>query len=458
MEIAPKAVGALQISENDLFANKLDFFSKPGKEVSMADSTLVAYKPAHLDDNGPYVFDIASQGNQFIDLNATRLLIKVKVTQDNISNTQIGEKNVAPINNFGCSFIDQIDIEFDGESVPELTNTDLGFKSYVETVLSYDSNSEHSHLLCQGFEMDALGEFEKFDYEDNTPLANVQKRSKWISTSDSFTTVSPLMSDFFQGDKFFPPGYKITLRMNRAKDDHLIKHKVKITPPAGAQDGTPITYKNFKIIVQDVKLFVRYISLTDQMTSKILEKIRLSDMHFPFTKNIVKKFTLPKDTNFHDVPYFVQGSLPRSVILTFRDHNAQNNKLKNPYYFRPFNLTYAALKVNGVSIPSIPYEPDWNTRTGFNRELRDFYDNIGVKNANISRIVTPEYYKDGLFFLAFDLSPDKCNGYHKHMKKAGTIDLELRFSNLTENIVVMGLLSYDAMLNFTPNKKFSIEY
>lgn len=455
MDIAPKSVGSLHVSEDDLFTNNLDFFSTPKRETALSGSYVVAYKPTHLDNGGPYQFNIASQGSSFIDLPSTRVYLKVKVTETD--DTIVGDAQaVAPVNNFGCAFFEQTTIDFDGSAAPELSNSDMDYKSYFETVLSYDFMSETSgHLEAQGFKMDDAAKFNTFTLD---AAANSDdgftRRAKWIQTSHSFLTVSPLLSDFFQIERYFPPGRKLTVTLHRAKDDHLLLSTSRTT----LENGTQKT-DSFKIIVQDIKLFVKHVTLTDEVTTKMLNKMLNTPLRYSFTKNIMKRFTIPQATQSEVIPYFLQGSFPRSVIVSFHQLAATNNLASNPFFLNHFNLSYAVLRINGVSVPSVPYEPDWTTPTGFMREYRSLYDNIGIKHSNASCMVAPGYFKTGLFFLAFDLTPDGCNGFHKHLHSTGVMELEVRFKTpLANPIACIAMFSFDAELTFTPDNKFSVTY
>ena len=448
METIPRGIGSLQISEDDVLSGALDCFTTPGKEVSMVDANTVAYKPTHLDDAGPYHFIINNQGNQFIDLNATRLYLKVKVKKDD--DESIGSEAVAPVNNFNSAFIDYIDINLDMNRVTDLGNTHANIKAYLETIMSYSKSAAETHLQAQGFVMDKYDKFETMTLAANSPFASKQSL---IADSNSFTTMGPLFSDFFQTDRFFPPGFKLGVTLHKASDDMLLLSKQK----TGAGDAA--VYNKYKITVEDIRLFIRHISLTDEVTSNMLSKLASNDLVFPFTKNVIKRVTSNTGSKDFIIPNFVNGSLPRSIIIGLVAHDAMDSLRKNPFYFQHFSLTYAVIKVNGVITPALPYEPNWDSTTGYVREYREFYDNIGISHDDHSTLISPLDYKGGCFFLAFDLAPDKCNGFHKHFRKTGVIDVELRFKNeLSNPIVLTGLLSYDSILHINTRKEFKVIY
>jgi hypothetical protein len=453
METIPRGVGSLQISEDDVLSNGLDFFAPSSREVSMVEQVIIPYKPNHLDNDGPYTFNINPPAGHFTDLSATRMLLKVKVKTS--SNGDLPETTmICPVNSFGTSFIDHIDVTLDGNIVPELGNSHFYFKAYCESVLSYSKGSSETHLKCQGFFPDKENEFETFteSTKSDTIKNGLSQKKTLISGSKPFTTVSPLFSDLFQSDRYFPPGFLLGVNIYKSSNNLLLLCNESIS-------DSDTTKKSFTIHVEELMLLVTHIRLNDSITTNLINKVKSQTMLFPFTKNIIKRVTSGSGTKDFFIPNFVQGSLPRSIILFFSDNKALDNIEKNPFDFKHYDLNYALLRVNGTSIPSLPYQPEWTNATGYIREYREFHDNIGISHDDHSTIITPEKYAGGYFFLAFDLSPDKCNGIHKHYHKTGVIDVDLRFlKDISSPIVVNGLLSYDALLTIKPNKEFNVVY
>ena len=92
------------------------------------------------------------------------------------------------------------------------------------------------------------------------------------------------------------------------------------------------------------------------------------------------------------------------------------------------------------------------------REYRALYDNIGVQYQDHGAVIDIDLFKAGCMIVAFDLSPDACNGFHNHIHKTGTIDLELLFHQpLPSTIVVHILATYNALLTIQPNKECRVQ-
>ena len=61
--------------------------------------------------------------------------------------------------------------------------------------------------------------------------------------------------------------------------------------------------------------------------------------------------------------------------------------------------------------------------------------------------LTKEDYLGGSFLLAWDRTPDKCNRFHRHTMKGGTMDINLKtHTNLPETATVIIYATYSTDL------------
>jgi len=62
-----------------------------------------------------------------------------------------------------------------------------------------------------------------------------------------------------------------------------------------------------------------------------------------------------------------------------------------------------------------------------------------------------------MFMIPFDLTPDRCNGFHAHGQKSGVINLELHFREVIANpFNVMAFATYDTSFSMDKNGKITI--
>lgn len=170
---------------------------------------------------------------------------------------------------------------------------------------------------------------------------------------------------------------------------------------------------------------------------------------FPFSRTILKTRSVPAGESYVKIDNLFIIELPNNCIVTMVKSTSYNGSItENPFYFRHFYLNYFAFKVNSEVIPPGGLNPDFEATPYKNptimREYRRLFDHTGIGFGNLSNDITPEYFRKGMTFFPHDFTPDRCLGYHNHLKKTGNIDLELRFAKpLTDGITVLALGSFD---------------
>ena len=105
-----------------------------------------------------------------------------------------------------------------------------------------------------------------------------------------------------------------------------------------------------------------------------------------------------------------------------------------------YDLSEICLTKNNLPIPSTPFKPNWATGDTL-RLYRHFFDNLGYYHTPCSNGVTQNQFEQGLFVIPWDLTPDRCNGHHRHKPESGP-ELSLRLTFSKETPAVLQLLVY----------------
>lgn len=446
MEVLNSGFGSLGVNLDDAQRGALDFFRMPDFETHMLDSVTVGFKPVHIDDHGPYTFNIATQGNQFMQLPSTNLYIKFQVVTDAggaLPTNAANKGKQCLVSDFVNSFCEHIDISLDGSRSSDLSNMHHNLKAHIETMLSYGEDARRTHLETSLFYTDEPDQSETY-----TDSKIFQKNAGLIDGSQTVEVIAPLHVDLFKTDRVFPPGMTLSLTIHRATDAFLIK-------------STLDAASSYKIKIMDMRLYVRFMSLTEKATTRLLTSLASKPVIMPFTKSVVKRHASNRLIKEISIPGFVQGELPRQIVVLFSDHNAHTSNKKNPYRFHPFNLVEAWLNVNGKQLPAEPLRASWGASnyTGAMMMYKHFVDNVGLEHLNAGNLVTYEKFKEDCFMLAWDLTPDGCEGAHHHLggPLSGNIDCEFRFlAPLAESITITGILVFNVALIIKPNKEFIV--
>lgn len=123
---------------------------------------------------GPFHFCIEEQ-NREIDLNNASLYVKAQIVRANGDDLLGHEDIVAPINLLGTAMWDSIQVKINGNPFTGAMNNNLGYKAYIDTLLSYDQDSWKTHLTTQYFSMDSPG------LEQNMSITDLQYRKAVVS-------------------------------------------------------------------------------------------------------------------------------------------------------------------------------------------------------------------------------------------------------------------------------------
>lgn len=421
-------IGSLQETDSDLISHASDIFSMPLLEPSMLVGRTTTIKPTNQQSEGPFEFRIVPNGPYYVQLAAMRLLAVLRLVNADGSDIAAADEAVAPVNLIGSSLFKSIDIDIAGVPVPDLSNMYANYKAYFETILSYSKTAAESHVLCSRFHMDDSGKFE----DHVTGNAGWEQRRKFSASSKKFQVMIPINSDFIQCDKLLPPGVTWTIRLTRASDDFTY---------------TTATDKKYKIIIDDLRLYMRNIELTPQIMSQHIAKFNNQPAIYHMNKTVMKTQSFVKGINALNIDAFFTDILPKTLVLGLVKSDAFRGDSKlNPYNFAHFNLASAHIRVNSEVTPAEIYKPDFANKM-YIREYREFFDNIGISHNDMGNVITPSLYANGCTLFAFDLTPDKCNGRHYHPRQSGKIDLEMTFTqNLTDNITVVAFAVYDSIV------------
>jgi hypothetical protein len=446
--------GPLQVNEHD-FSDAIELFEDCKEDDSMLDAYTVPYEPTHIESSDDFEFHIPPQGTTYIQLPSSRLHIKARILDEagnRMVDTDVGK--VAYANLPVAAMFSRIDISLDGVPVPDLSNSYSNYKGYLETMLSYSKAAFEQNLITAGAFADTPENFNQFTFTgdaDDPQYGNkgFGERSIQVGRSNTLEWMSPIHCDFFQMGKYFPPGVKITLRLTRSPNAFVI---CSSATTGGVATGAP---RRFKLKIEQITLYMRHITMNASILShhqRLLESKK--KLYLPYKKTEIKVFGLAAGIDDIYLSSIINDNLPYSIILGFiKSTNFYGAYNRNCWFFENHDIDDIQLSVNGVQMPCKPYKPNFGDNN-FTREYREFLDNTGISHGNVSNMMTPLLYKEGLCLWAWDLSPDMCNGYHFHPRRMGQVNLHTHFkTRLPEPITLVVMCLHHAKLILEKDKK-----
>lgn len=405
----PSNVGLGNYVENkdELISHNFDIFSHGSIEKAMEGGyEQEIYPTTSLTSEGPFEFKI-EPCSDYILLPHTRLYIKGKITQANGADPAAGTE-YSVTNLFPHALFRQVDVHVGNMNTSSQDNL-YPYKAFFETLFSYSHTAKNSHLkACSGWEDDTL------EHQDVIGNANTgyAARKNIVAIGRTFDYCIPLHCDIFQCSKLIPPNTPIRICLSRMSD------AFSLMCAAG---------QNLSIKLSHMSLFIRKIVPTEQIANLYSTNLSKKPVILPFSRSVIKRETLATGTTNVHLPLF-NGELPRQILISFVASNRfDGRKNLNPFHFQHFDIRYLNLRVNGLSVPGRPYEPDFENGI-FVRELRALYDNTGILTGDSSYEISRERFLAGRTFFAWDLTADHCNGFHIHEKKIGkTVDVDIGF-------------------------------
>lgn len=348
-------VGNNLVTETDVMSHASDLFSPSSQEISMLDGRYINFRRLNENNEGPFVFNLNPQGMQYLQLSSARLFIEGKIVDDKGKDLLAADNGKMGLTNLpGSAMFSSIDIAIDGVPFPELSNKYSNYKGYLETVLTYSPENARGHLAAAHFFMDTATKFDTFDTTVNEGHV---ARAKLVNESAKLQISTPLASDFFQLDRLFPPGVKITVTLTKSDDKFFICSGVA---------------KSYKFQIEDMYLSIRHINLTPETIAKHQHEIISKSIVLPYNKTTITTQSFGAGASAMRIVNLVDSTLPKSIIIGFvKATNFHGSFATNPFYFTNCNISSLHLNVNGESVPSLPYRPDF-AKALFTREVSKY--------------------------------------------------------------------------------------
>lgn len=425
----PHSVGLGNHVENqdEIVSNSFDLFSAGSVEKAMGSGYEQEIQlTTHLNDDGPFEF-VIPPSSDYIFFPHTRLYIQGKIVTAAGANP-VAATAYSTCNLFPQALFKQVDVHVGGCNTSSQDGL-YPYKAYFETLFSYSESTKKSHLAsCSGWATDTVGQMDTIGAGNTGYTA----RRNHVAPGKTFDFCVPIHADVLHCPKLIPPQTPIKINLFRMNDNFSLMS-------AAAED--------LKIKLTHMSLFIRKIIPTEAIGLLYKNNLEKKEVILPFSRSILKRETVAAgSTNVH-FPLF-NGELPRQILLTFvNSQRLDGRKNLNPFQFEHSGVNYVNLRINGMSEPGRPFTPDFENEI-VSRELRALYDNTGVLTSDSGFDISKDAFVNGQTFFAWDLTPDHCNGFHIHDKKAGKIvDVDIRFSEgLEAAINVLVYATYETRI------------
>jgi hypothetical protein len=360
---------------------------------------------APIEAGSPWQFDIGKEMDTFLDMGSLSLTAELKIVKpdgSDCADTDI----VAPVNLLASSLWERVEVKLNQVMSNQSSADYFHYKSFLETILSYEGDARETHLMTQLFKIDTPGQMDNFTKEKTgtvEPNAGFVYRHNYTKNSKKFDVVCPLATDILRCSKFLVPGVALSVRLHKAPDRWLLMTSSNV---------------EYKIKVLDLKLEYARIKLFDPDYK--IEHIQ----QYPFPKTEMRKYPVQAGAFSHTLNIGNEmDRIPKQIyFFMVKATTSEGNYKANSFNFEHFDIVRHRLKVKGESIPNDGITFDFSSDPPLqNKSLARLYKHVGVYRTDRGCCITHEGYSKGQFVIAYDLSPDLCNGHHLHLQRVGSL-------------------------------------
>lgn len=156
--IGTRAGGVDVLSVDD---GNFDYNERVLVETSQRDGQDLWVRPdgGVVNQAGPFNFTIPPLDDRYIQLNRAALYVRARVEKANGERLSDWQDIVAPINLLGACMWERVEVLLNGNAFAGGAQINAGYKAYLETMLSYDTDGANTHLHTQFYHRDTPGLF-----------------------------------------------------------------------------------------------------------------------------------------------------------------------------------------------------------------------------------------------------------------------------------------------------------
>ena len=282
------------------------------------------------------------------------------------------------------------------------------------------------------------------EYPDASKNQGLRKRHSWVQGSRKIVLLDRLHLDLFQQEKFIPNGVDLRLRFNRTKSNFYMMTAVESTG---------------KVNILSMLLWVRKVRPTPTLLNAINQRLNTATAKYPLRRVQVKTFTIATGTQ-SKIDHLFQGQMPKRIVVELVANDAFNGEpTKNPFHFQHTHVKKLEVSINGETITSRPFEPDFANNM-YLRSYLSLYQGLGKLLDDWAPDVTLGEYKNGNTLWCIDFTKDQEAQLDKfHLIQTGNLRIELQFAQATaETLNSVVYAEFDNLLEINKQREVNIDY
>ena len=395
--------------------SELDLFSVPATQTSVENGLYVDYHPiSSITGGAPIEFDVNATGDDYLDLANSLLHVRVKIIKANGDNLD-ATSTVGPVNNFLHSLFSQVDVSLNGTLITSSTNT-YAYRAYLETLLSYGTDTKSSQLTSALFYKDEAGRMDEPVDRNSGSTA----RQAFAATSREIDMIGRIHSDIFFQERYMLNEVNVRIKLIRSNDSFCLM----VTGD-----------EQFKTVVTFASLLIRKVKISPSVYLAHAKALENGTAKYPIRRVICKTFTVP--TGYLDASHekLFSGQLPVRLIIGLVDNRAYNgDRERNPFNFQHYSITEVGVYLDGQLHGLKPLKLNFASNR-YVAAYASLFSGTNKINRDEGNGISRSDYVNGYTFFAYDLTPDLAEDDHVNLTRQGTVRLDLKFADALPNTV-----------------------
>lgn len=420
--------------------SELDLFKKLPVQASILGTEEVSYKPiASLDNPNVIEFVSLGYGDTYRDLSSIYLKLRVQIL--GAADAAITDESVGVANNVLHSLIQKAAVYMNGKPISQ-TDSNYQYRAYIEVLLNYGNDASTTHLETIGWKIDSG------DLEPDKVNNGLTARKKMFGKSAIIELIGKVHCDMFNQNKLLLNNVDLRIVFTMEKPEFYIIEKA---------EGK----SHIKIL--DATLFMNHVTISPEILLAHQQLLSKTNAVYPYKRIEVKSFTVSSGTTNLQIDNVVIGQLPNFLVFGMIDNESYTGtRTLNPYHFKHNNITQFNLVVNGVQVPSHPFQFDYTSKQPpiSSRGYLSLFKGTGIHFFDKGHQITKQLYDNGFFLIAFDLTSDNSYGSEcSSLLNQGNIRISGRFSEaLPKTISCIVYAEFNANLQIDYNRNVYTDF
>ncbi|KAK3082480.1 hypothetical protein FSP39_001881 [Pinctada imbricata] len=370
-------------------SRRLALFHNFPTEVGVEQCEWIDVRPVSNTSHGGVVeFNLSGANSNYLDLKRTRIFVRARILQQDGSLLEDGDK-VGLVNLPLHSIWNQVDISLQQQNITSSVSTNYPYKAYIDRLLQHGISTDRGLQQSQLFLPDSSG---FFDDSDSTSGGNTGlfMRSQYTRNSSFVDLEGPIYSDICQQERYILNGVRVGFKFWPSRESFCL---MSAETPA-----------NYRLEIEECILRCCYVKINPGVLLGHSEALLKQPALYPYRRSDIKCFAIPAGQFHMNVDDVFQGEVPERLVVGLVSSQAYSGSYtKNPFNFAHFNCCFSALYVDGKSVPTTPFEPNFKENNFVSSYLSLFGTNGAMSEENEMRLTRDDYAK-GFCLYVFDIN------------------------------------------------------